>query len=224
MNAIEKKWAAKALAAEQRNRDEILDLPEMDGISWIPSLEITQPMLDAWPIWEERFEDRIQPLLLRDISQSREGSSFRPLRLPSMDESGVIKVSDMTPEHFERVKDWQVWEMMNAIWPSRWVVATGASFDSMRGYEFWRPAVFARLDDRVIEPELACNCDQALTAERDRDALQCKVKDMAAEIRKLRLALISQSADTVHAKASLKAFEQRLADVKDRAGEATRSV
>lgn len=152
MSAIEKKWAAKALAAEQRNRDEILDLPEMGGVFWTSFREVTQAMLDAWPIWEEwpiweRFGDRIQLLLLRDVGQLHEGSSFRPLRLPGMvDEKGCIAAKDMTPEHFERVKDWQ---RCSGPYPE-WKTVTGCSMDDVETAldldECWRPLSFAQLD------------------------------------------------------------------------------
>lgn len=204
------------------DRQAILDLPKMNGLHWMPSHEIAQAMLDAWPFWEHNgaYSERAwsSDVVYSLILGSGLGC-WRPLRLPGMNELGYIKGSDMTEAHFERVEDWQVLEYMGPLCPS-----TRAMIESPREYDLWRPAVFARLDDRIIEPEPACNCDQALTAERDRDALQYRVKGMVVEIHKLRLALISQSADTVYAKASLKAFEQRLADVKDRAGEATRSV
>ena len=68
----------------------------------------------------------------------------------------------------------------------------------MRGYEQWRLAIFAQLDEQVIEPE-ACNCEQALNAERERDVLADELErspfwegmadDRAAEINELKAAL-----------------------------------
>lgn len=79
----------------------ILDLPEMDGLHWIPSHEVAQEVYNAWPFtWEARTSE--ESLIVRWAPREqpppflKHPYEVRPLRLPGMDESGIIKGSDMT--------------------------------------------------------------------------------------------------------------------------------
>lgn len=140
------------LTADHDETASVLDLPCMDGETWIPAEDVTQAMLDAWPAWEARraSHPRIWAWLASDwyaISLIHD-ASVRPLRLPGMNAKGEIRAEDMRPKFFGRVRDWQ-WRSVGArrtIQPT-WTRNTRWGWNEVGiDDELWRPAIFAQLD------------------------------------------------------------------------------
>lgn len=153
-----------------------LDDPHMDGETWIAIENVTQNMLDAWPVWQwQRWPDS-RPGRVGYISAwvagrtakgmggmvLREGcygvGYLRPLRLPGMNSRGEIAAKDMTQAHFDRVPEWQ-WRAQctdadngSHVWRS-WAGGFGGyGMVHVGDYvgEVWRPAIFSQLDEETV--------------------------------------------------------------------------
>ena len=133
----------------------VLDDPRMGGNHWLSTDFIYSRRLQAWRVWEfdsgngDPVKIQIDPTmaLVRAFPDSR----FRPLRLPGMNEHGEVAARDMTPAHFERVREWQVY-LPDSGWRG-WGGIIGHTFTMMHVNsnwpgEKWRPAVFAQLDEQ----------------------------------------------------------------------------
>lgn len=153
-------------SSEAETPASILDDPRMSGETWLDAADVTQAILDAWPVWSYKapggtpilmLATKARSLLWEDAWQLR---PLRPLRLPGMNERGEIAAGNMTPEHFERVREWQ-WRLAGEG-PRSWSgVRDQPSMATVRASEVWRPAIFAQLDEPAPADEPTYHCDQA---------------------------------------------------------------
>lgn len=135
---------------------QILDDPRMSGDAWLPRAEITQEMLDAWPVWSVAYV--LCPLLPdrafcfdTTLEEIRKFEVARPLRVPGMNRDGVIRASAMTTAHFDRIRDWQWRDTARPEWNECYFPVISEVETAAPG-EQWRPAIWADLKPRVEPP------------------------------------------------------------------------